>query len=324
MKMLMAVIVVCIHITSEFNYSKEFPYLYFFELAVPSFFVASGFFLQNNFFKKDVLSVCRKQFVRVFKMYAFWALIFVLGYFFIDVVTGFFSVADIKSVMLKVLFSGNNLPYAVQLWYVYSLMLSILVIWGWKKMNLRILWLWVLSIILYCLRTNIEGVFAIEAPVFLKKIVALYIYLYHDHKSFLFEGLACVTSGMLIREYLYDSISSNKRFISGVGIIIVSMFASVYIPVKLYPLLSAVGFFMVFVSMKLEDNPLYPKLRRLSTLVYLLHLWTLYAVKKYVCPYLSFDPVLVYPLVIISSLFVAWLYMKIISTERFRWLRQFS
>ena len=77
MKLLMAFLVVGIHVGSSFD--TEYPvYVNFIlEMAVPFFFLCSGFFIQTKIEKSDnCLHVLKKSLIRYLKLYFLWHVVY--------------------------------------------------------------------------------------------------------------------------------------------------------------------------------------------------------------------------------------------------------
>lgn len=145
-RLICALLVVSIH-THPFEDQNEFLGFVFVQIlpriAVPFFLCVSGYYFirQMESGKKCVLS----SFFRVFKIYLVWSVFYLI----IDIATSlinhsFSPVPYLKSFVISFFFYGTY----YHLWYIIALMVSILIVGMFYRLNLQKLLVWI-SIILY-------------------------------------------------------------------------------------------------------------------------------------------------------------------------------
>lgn len=134
MKYLMALGVVAIHVASGSCCGIAFPDLmtWFIRLAVPFFFVTSGFLLQRELTSKtkdERNGFLRLRCVKIFKLFISWILIY------LPISLILFPYGEnpiyklIVSIVISILVKGE-ISYAWPLWFLYSLLLISLGFWA--------------------------------------------------------------------------------------------------------------------------------------------------------------------------------------------------
>ena len=140
-KFFLALLVVAIHEMPFVSYSRVVNAFFVNEIcriAVPLFFLSTGFFLAKKGFEEKVI---RDYIKKILKMYIVWSGV----YFVVFIITKGYETDTIIDYMLKVIGGG----YA-HLWYLYSSIVGVLISWLLlKKTNLinqTLIWI---SLILY-------------------------------------------------------------------------------------------------------------------------------------------------------------------------------
>ena len=151
MKMIMAFNVVGIHVGTYFdlNYSSNVNFVL--DMAVPFFFICSGFFIQNKVSKSnDLFCVLKRSFVRYLKLYLLWHII----YFPVALRFLLVNSHDFKENLIycvhNFLFVGE-IVLSWPLWYLHGLIVSIILVYFLYKIKLSLIQIWIVSIMLMLL-----------------------------------------------------------------------------------------------------------------------------------------------------------------------------
>lgn len=189
-------------------------------MAVPFFFVCSGFFIQNKVSKSDnPFLVLNRSCIRYIKLYIIWQLIY-------------FPVA------LKFLISNNhdfwdNFSYCVHyflfvgeimfswpLWYLHALIVSIILVCLLYKAKLSLIQIWIVSVIMMIFGYFINNTSLSDMNSSFSKISQSIIYLLGSaDRNGPFRGFALVTTGMIIHKYL---INHRYKCVLGISCILIS------------------------------------------------------------------------------------------------------
>ena len=267
-KFIMAIAVVAIH-THPLENCTSGDLLKIYEImvnmAVPFFFLASGYFLGMKMswpYSENVNDINRiiKQLKRIIQMYLIWTAIYLplAIYHFISLKT-----IPIKAALIYIrgfIFIGeqyNSWP----LWYLLSTIYTLLIIYLLFKLKkateINLILLSVIASIVSIGLTelvNYEG----DLSFTLQNIQKLVDYSISSGR--IFRVSSAVSSLVLIIGFVV-AFFTNNNIISSYLLIVIS-----------------IAFFELVKSAKLENRKIYPKLRSLSTTIYLVHMyvWTFY------------------------------------------------
>lgn len=120
-KYIMALAVVAIH------YGNDYPvsFIWFIRLAVPFFFITSGFFLARgvNHLTDDNKKVhfCRKRSLQILRLFGIWMIIYIPLSFTGYLMNGYSPWYRIPISMLYYIITRGEILYAWPLWFLYSL-----------------------------------------------------------------------------------------------------------------------------------------------------------------------------------------------------------
>jgi len=196
-KFMMAIFVVAIH-THPYT-CIENAYLSFFvskliSLAVPFFFVASGFFLWrkiDNAIYADKLQILRRWILRLVKLYVIWTFIYLPFTIYGYVVDGLSPLKALLVFVRNFLFVGENM-YSWPLWYLLAMITAgvimyFMVYWRFKKNYIYAFAL--LALMLGIIIDNTKGT---------SDLSLLYFKLFHTTRNGLFVGLPYLIIGAII------------------------------------------------------------------------------------------------------------------------------
>lgn len=298
-KFMMAIFVVAIH-THPYT-CIENTYLSFFiskliSLAVPFFFVASGFFLWrkiDNAIYADKLQILRRWILRLVKLYVIWTLIYLP--FTIYVVDGLSPLKALLVFVRNFLFIGENM-YSWPLWYLLAMISAGIIMY----------------LMVYCrIKKNYIYAFALLA-LFLGIIIdnsketsdlaLLYFKLFHTTRNGLFVGFPYLIIGAII--------SSNGIIVKR-SILIPSFIVSFIIlclGIVIVRYLVAYLLFSLIVNINIyNDSEGFGNFRLSSIVIYLTHM--IFVGALYVFS-LELSPIALFMIVTLMSLLIARVVIK--------------
>lgn len=334
MKFICSILVVMIHLTpfGEYEFLNFVIHNYVARIAVPYFFVTSGFLLfRKTSYDNFNMNYTFKYALRLLRMYLIWSVIyFYLNYkIIINDERGLLH--GILVYIRDFLFVGSN----GGLWYLNAtifavILISILVK---KKCSLRRIIL--LAGILYILGLFDQSWFGLITP--LRQIPELWSGLRMLQKIIsttrngLFEGFLFVGFGMIFAFNLVKITRSKALW----GFIISMFFMFIETVVvrhfnlakqqDMYLFLIPVTFFLFdfVMHMEIKERKIYRTLRTLSVLIFYTHVWIIIIVKESF-DYLKIDvnsTTLRFVLVIFLSIIVSYGILKISKMKQFWWLQ---
>lgn len=281
-KLVMAIFVVAIH-THPFEncpYELVFSiYNSFASLAVPFFFLTSGFFLASKFesplFHKSNLKTIRSYLYKIIKLYLIWTLIYLpmTIYNFID--TGF-SFTKSLAIFLRNFFLIGQQYNSWPLWYllstIYALFGILTLLKTFKFSKNQIL---LIAIIVYVISIGVSNLaeYSNELPhlvQFLKKTIKSTIY-----TGRIFTGFFYISIGFVISKI--NGASHKFFFMFLILLLFNSLIDNSYINPFVRPL-CAISLFKSIQSLSLRDSILFEFSRKTSMVVYFVHMyaWTAY------------------------------------------------
>lgn len=270
MKLFMAFLVVGIHVGSSFDTLYPVGVCFILEMAVPFFFVCSGFFIQNKIEKTgNCMIVLKQSCKRYLKLYLLWHIV----YFPIALRFIFASNHDIFDNFLyclrRFLFVGEYF-YSWPLWYLHGLIVSIIFVFMLYRCRLSLVQIWIISVLMMLIGYFVKNIAKYQFDISIKEVCQSLIYLLGSaDRNGPFRGFALVCTGMMIQKY-----SSFIRHRYALGILCITTSYILYINnLPYYLLFSGFGIFIIASSIFLKDNPCYFSFRIHSTLIYFIHMY---------------------------------------------------
>ncbi|MGN1479071.1 MAG: acyltransferase family protein [Acutalibacteraceae bacterium] len=284
-----ALLVVTIHVepfglaetTSLFGYLNFGIQNYLARIAVPFFFVASGFFL----YKKTTLpefdtAPTKKYVVRLLKLYLIWTIIYLPLAFLSLLKEGWGLKHAVPVYIRNVIFAGSYM----HLWYLPSLIVAVIIVSFllYKKVNVKKII--ILSSVLYFIGLFAQSWFGFITPLeelapSLWNILRLVQSVIYSTRNGLFEGFVFVAIGMCFAFYDFN-IKKGKAF-AGFAVSMVLLLFEVFILQRfelsrahdMYLFLVPAAFFgfSFILNVKLPDNAIYKSLRVMSYLIFYMH-----------------------------------------------------
>lgn len=154
-KFLMAFCVIAIHVNSKsVTGGQKFPFAiqWLISLAVPFFFICSGYLLGRRVSteKRASALLLREKSLKLIKLFSYWLIVYLpiaVIYYYIERVGAFKAIG---SYIMSVLLNGES-PYAWPLWFIYSLAITFLILSfiRFSKKNIIIVFLLFLCVLVY-------------------------------------------------------------------------------------------------------------------------------------------------------------------------------
>ncbi|MBE5905191.1 MAG: acyltransferase [Lachnospiraceae bacterium] len=279
-KFIMSLAVVAIHTQPLINVTNTYAQTLctiFVSMAVPFFFLASGYLLAKkmdwNYDTNDFIRI-KLLCIKFVKLYFVWTIIYsplAIYHYYKE------ATPPLRAVLVYIrgLFFVGEHYNSWPLWYLLSAIYTLLVILLFMKLCKRPLGLIVLSLVASILcfgitaYVNYNGTYD-TPPELIRKL-----FVYSIGSGRIFTGLIYIPLGMLLSRKEIPTIlnwsllllSSLPRFFFG------SDFLAGYLTI-----LSAVGLFGIINNFSLKDNGLYRNLRTYSTTIYFIHMyvWSIY------------------------------------------------
>lgn len=277
----MAFCVVALHtITLEQSKLTIINELYdsFVNMAVPFFFIASGFLLakklQLPLHKEENIDIIKKYLTRIVKLYLIWNIIYlplaIIG-FILDKNTLLMSIY----LYLRGLFLLGEQYNSWPLWYLLSTIYSLLFIIFLLKRKQSLKTITIIGAILFLLGiglTYISDYTGQEIMIInvIKRILSLTI-----SSGRIFSGMFYIPMGMMFSK---KSLKSSYYWILLLaGYIINVLITQPHISSILISL-SSIGLFGIVSSISFKDSIVYPFIRKMSTVIYFMHMyvWSIY------------------------------------------------
>lgn len=273
-KYIMALGVVAIHVSSSSCTGILFPRIinWFIYLAVPFFFIVSGFLLIREISDLDVSEKRKYLGVRlkkITKLYALWLLIY-LPISIIHCFSNKIPLKDFFSSLIASILIRGEIMYAWPLWFLYSLLIITLGLYltvRYKIMNF-VFWIfvcifYVIGQIFHCIDHSLLS----EPIIFIYKILPIRVIsggIYVLFGFFLYRTCKRITSVLILSLVL----------------LIISILLYVY-NLPCYELVGGGCIFLYCTKINLNNNLLSKSLRNQSMWIYYLHMYIIYFIVEY-------------------------------------------
>lgn len=273
-KFIMAIIVVAIHthpLEGCDNQYILFIYSFINNLAVPFFFITSGFLLGNKLSKneKNLNNIYKGNIYKYVKLYLIWTIAY-LPLALIPYITNNYTLGQsVTDYFSNLVFLGHNYNSWI-LWYLLSTIYSLCVIYFIQKKNpsrKKLVIICVCSILLHLLINFIANN---NSFIVIKKLIITTI-----ENGRLLTGTYFITIGMILSSKKLKSITNCSLLITG---FFLTLIPNIGIFKSIAYFLSTIGLFGILSNIKLKNHVIYSYFRKSSTIIYFIHLyvWTIY------------------------------------------------
>lgn len=306
-KVCMAFVVVAIHTHPQDScpilFLKEmFTNLY--GLAVPFFFVASGFLIWNKIWsssKEEKLNRLKGWIKKTARLYMWWTLIYLPF-----TIYGFYKDENLSALKSIAIFFRNFLLIGENylswpLWYLLGMLVAgciiyLMVKWDWKDKTM-----FLVGLLFAIMGAGIN--FCISNGI-LEPITAIYVKLFNSTRNGFFEGLPYILIGVLIAS---KGVIKSKKILWVIFVVsfLLHMFGySLADFVVVYSLFSLVIQF----DLKRRTDSLYQNFRLTSTVVYFVHMIWVGLITIFIPN--TIPPIFLFLIVVILSFVTATIVIK--------------
>lgn len=311
-KFFMAICVIAIHTNPLQNCTNRIITIIYdaiVPMAVPFFFLASGFLMANKF--DDLFSskhneeVVKKTLLHIIKLYVLWTVVYLPMTIFNFCHGGGLSFSNFVVFMRGFIFIGEQYN-SWQLWYLLSTIYALILVW-----------------ILIKLKTNIE-ILLVNGVVFLFiGIFVTWLVSYDGELSHVFQLIKIILSKTIVIGrifyglfYIPLGIFLQKKRMPKILNMIVFIFAFSLNQIihsncfnTLLLAITSMCLFCLILEMNLKDNKIFPLLRKMSTIIYLIHMyiWAIYYMVVYHTKTFGLDSFVFTTLI---SIFISFIYCE--------------
>jgi surface polysaccharide O-acyltransferase-like enzyme len=274
----MAIFVIAVH-TQPFENVKSPVFLSIYNIivstAVPFFFMSSGFLVFNKIKNTGNIKKIWDYLIKLIKLYLIWTLIYMPLTLYDYVNNNRPLIVDIFLFIRGTFFTGEHFNSWI-LWYLLSLIYSMLSIGILLKFKVKIRIIYFISLLVFVF-ANIMTIWANKFDVLhpsVQEIMKYYSLIFVNGR--LCTGMFYVVTGIIISKYKYDiSILISIGIMLFVGnVFIQELYSSIGIAVY------SIIIFLLIVSAQIGDNAIFEKLRKASTIFYFTHMifWSIYTI----------------------------------------------
>lgn len=192
-KFIFAICIVCIHANVLEN---QVIYPLLFRLAVPYFFIASGFFLGGKLFKSNYKTI--SQWKGTFNRLLIKLIIFEPFSIFLIAIQLIRQGNSISEIILQIVQHIVFYPYGA-LWYIQALIIAFAIIIPIYR-KIRLSYILIIAFILYLFALICNNYYFFASHCGISDVVDIYIQLFISPRNGLFVGTLYVTIGLIIRK----------------------------------------------------------------------------------------------------------------------------
>lgn len=297
-KFICAVLIIMIHIPpfgktdtgSIYNYLNYGIQHYAARIAVPFFFISSGYFLyRKTTLSAFAVSYSKKYVFRILKLYCIWSVIYLPIVIYGIVKSQNSYLHSVASYIRNVIFTGSY----TQLWYLNALIVAVCLTSFMLHKGIKPLRIGIIALCLYFIGLFDHSLYGFIVPVrehlpFIWKIFKFLGKIIVTTRNGFFFGFLFIAIGMVFAYY-----DINICRVKSIVLFVISMlfmFAEVFLAMKygyirehdMFVFLVPSAFFMFsFVKqISLSDNKIYKVLRVMSSLMFYTHLWVSWVIGR--------------------------------------------
>lgn len=280
-KLLMAFCVVAIHTNPLAHCTITLVkniYNSFVSMAVPFFFLSSGFLLaqkfQHPFSEKENEIIIKKYLIKIVKLFLIWTALYLPLAIINFIVEGTDALTAVLKYMRGFFFIGEQYN-SWHLWYLLSTIYSLILILILFKLKLSLRKIVVIGCIIFIFSIGIsyfadyKGTLP-SVAVLMKKLINISI-----ANGRIFTGMFYIPIGIMLS---MKKTSVRTAMIMLVGGYLLNVFVENHYLSSIIVGVSSIGFFCVVKSLTLPNSRFYPFARKMSTVIYFIHMyiWSFY------------------------------------------------
>jgi surface polysaccharide O-acyltransferase-like enzyme len=273
----MAIFVITIHTSPFENVKNEiFQKIYgaIVSSAVPFFFMSSGFLVFNETENLYDIKIWR-YLSKIIKLYFIWTLIYMPLTIYDYVKNNNSLTYNILLFIRGLFFIGEHYNSWI-LWYLLSLIYSLLLINILIKCKIRIQVIYLISVLLFVfanvMTALINKIDSLDG--FIRTLAQYFQYAFSSGR--LFTGMFYIMTGIIISRY-----KNNIYILLSIGVML--FFGNIFMQ-ELYSSISVAVYsiiiFLLIIHVNFNENKIFRKLREASTVFYFTHmiLWSIYTI----------------------------------------------
>lgn len=317
-KFIMAFAVVAIHTNPLVDCKNDIVQIVYnniVNMAVPFFFLTTGFLLSERMSfsnKASDISILGHYIGKILKMYFIWMVLYTPLTIY-HVFDKNISLKKAMSTYLQgIIFTGEQYN-AWPLWYLLSTVYTLCIVILLLKLNASKNSFLIVSIIFSVISIGISWIAGIESSKYSVEIVQNII-AHTVYNGRIFRGMIFIPIGMCFN---FKKISYNMNILIMISSFFLNCILKNYFLRSYLLILTTVSFFGIILNWKLLDHPVYHKLRKMSTIMYLIHMyiWSIYYKVLYGEKTYGLDSFIIASL---CGCVVALLYLKVINKFKMR------
>lgn len=338
-KFICSILVVAIHVSplgfgDNMGLANYVIQQYIARIAVPFFFIASGFFLyKKSAYENFDINITKNYALKLLRLYIIWSIIYLPLY----IKKFLLSEKDVFHGTLRYLrdfiFTGSWTP----LWYLSATFFVIILISFLLKKRISLKYIIICAAIIYVLGLLGQTWFGIITPLRtytpqLWSILKLSQKVIVNTRYGLFMGFLFIGMGMIFAFKDFNITKKNALigFIISfsllfVEVIFVKYFKLIYSHDGYIFLVPSAFFLFCFVlNIRLKNNSIYKNLRIMSSLIFYMHFWLIHFVSNFFKLFgldLS-KTCLRFVFTVIVSIIISLMIIKLSNIKKFHWLRK--
>lgn len=278
MKFIMSIFVIAIHTGPLDNVSKTVSgivYNCFFSLAVPYFFLASGFLLGkrlqtpfSSYSNKAILETYEKK---IFKMYLCWSVIYIPLAVHGFRIGGYTFGRALKSYLNNLFFVGEHYN-SWQLWYLLSTIWAVFFLWISSRLKCRFKTVIIISFLvsIFCFALTRFMQCLSDGNITVLEIIVRDIVSSTIKNGRILTGIVYIPIGIGLAKY---TISYKNSLIMWGGGTLFCLCTDNQITRNYFIMVASIGLFETSTLIKLKKTGLWRILRGISTKIYLIHMY---------------------------------------------------
>lgn len=329
-KFIFAICIVGIHIhpySQQNIYAHFFFNKFLFRLAVPIYFVISGFLCFKKLNLNNVnFSDISKQVFKIIKIYIIWSVIYlpISIYQIINNPNGIKK--GIISYIHGLIISGS---YG-HLWYLYALIFSILLIYTLVKKGITLKNIFIISFIFYIFGLLGQSYFFIIKPIskypYIWEILKFFCKIIGSTRNGLFFGFFFVFIGFIFSQKK-KKLKYNNAVIFFIIFLILFFFEAIlinkyklFLNYDMYLMTIPTAFFLFYIILhtELTNNNIYVLLRNISALIFYNHLLIAFILIKFLG--IKEQSFLTFTIIYIISFLCSFIILKLSDNKKFMFL----
>lgn len=287
-KYFMAICVIAIHMQPLLKINNNIIlnlYDSIVKLAVPFFFIVTGFFIGKkipnlNQFSSDSSNILKKNIQKFLRLYLIFTIIY-MPLTIYEYITLDSSILDCLYYFLRGLIFVGEHYNSWALWYLLSAFYGLCVIYFLHKKGIKIKNILYVGIFLFLIGLGVDYILRISTPIGLFKNIQQilhYIFGFNIDSGRIFTSVLYLSVGMLLSKMELKKLKKNYLVMLLIISIIVNTFINKFIFDQLLIIASSILLFLISLKIELKDNTIYDYCKLASTDMYFWHLfiWSIF------------------------------------------------